>query len=164
MNKLFLSVSNLPAHTDIFLDGKYFKPKKVKSQNPVIEYETLNSTVELTIKRYSHLNTRLWVLQEIIFFLISIFGIFDMRYGKFFYKANLKVVFDVSAETTAKIKFNAPLSNRPVINCTSENKVSQLENVFEIDNNLKKKHKILKIIKWLIVVVAIVVATLIIVL
>ena len=164
MNKLYLSVNNLPAHTDIFLDGKFYKPKKVKKKAPVIEYETNNSTVELTLRQYSHLNSRLWLLQEIMFFIISIFGIFDKRFGKFYYKENCKIVFNVAAQTNATIKFYSPVSKRPVLKCSSTESFNEVENVFELDKALKQKNKTLNIVKALIVVAVIITAILLIIL
>ena len=150
MNKLYLSINGLPAHTDIFLDGKYYKPKKVKNHHPVIEYETEKDSVELTIKRYSHLSSRLWVLQELFFYIISIFGIFDKKFGKYYYKEYCNIVFKVQNETKATIKFNPPLSVRPVLNCKSDAEINEVENVYRVDRELKRKHKILTIVKVLI--------------
>lgn len=150
MNKLILSVNTLPAHTDIFLDGKYFKPKKVKNQHPVIEYETENNTVELTLKKYSHLSTRLWVLQEIFFFIISIFGILDKKFGNYFYKEHCKIIINVSTETKTTIRFNPPLAGKPVVSFKGDCEITEVENIYELDKELKRKNKILKFIKFLI--------------
>ena len=145
MNKLHLSVGNLPENTEIYLDGKPFIPKRVKNHHPVIEYETENNSVELTVKKYSHLNTKFWLLQEIFFFIISIFGILDKRFGRYYYQYNCKIIFGVQNETKATIKFKSPISAKPVLKCSSDNEINEIENIYSKNKNKNKKKSILNL-------------------
>ena len=55
---------------------------------------------------------------------------------------------------TAKL-FLGCKSDKPVLKCSSDNEINEIENVYSIDKNLKRKRTILRIVKLLIVLGAI---------
>ena len=136
-------------YTDVYLDGQRIRPKKYSKCKYGVQYDTDKDNVELTIKSYSRLHSRFWLIIELFFFVISIFGILDEKFGKFTYETHCKINLSVNDNTNVNLRINAPLNNRKVVNCESDNKIEEIENTYIIDNVAKKRNKILSISKIL---------------
>lgn len=159
MNVLDITLTKkLRPYTDIYLDGEIINVKKRKKQY-VAQHSTANSTSELTIKSYSRFQTKFWWLLEIFYFLISVFGIFDQRFGKYCYTTHCKIKLNLNEQTNIKLRVIEPRNNGAVVKVESDVDFEEIENIYKIDRGIEKKTRILrtsKIFTFLIVVALVV--------
>lgn len=82
MNELLIKVNNLRDSNYAFLiDGEEVRltyDSAIRSQT--YRHKTENEQVELRIIRYNELKGALWLLMSLVFFFVSIFGIFGSPY------------------------------------------------------------------------------------
>lgn len=133
-------------YTCVMVDGQPIKPKFKRGIGKV-EYTTENNEVELSFLKVSRFDTKLWWLLEMFYFIISIFGIFDMRFDKNEYIANCKIKLAVKEKTNVKLHLPFPKNGAPVLKVESDTEVTQESNVYEVDKTAQKKKKILNISK-----------------
>lgn len=138
-------------YTDILVNDKVLKFKKVKKQRKTYSavYETEDNNVELLVKSYSFLHTGLWFIGEMFFFIISVFGIFDMIKSRHTYNTNCKIKVNVDGETNINLKLLNPRNNEAVIKYETDANIEEIENNYTFDAVAKKRKKILKIFKIL---------------
>lgn len=149
MNSLNLTLTKkLKPYTDVYIDDEIVKPKKHKKLYKA-EYITEKSSVELVIKSYSRFQTRWWFFIEMFFFLISIFGVFDQRFGKYCYTTHCKVNLKLQNETNVKLRIVAPRSEGPVVKVETDCEFEEVENIYHIDQKAKKRQKLLRVFKVL---------------
>lgn len=147
MNKLTLKIMNPQPNTWISIDGQNIKPKKDKNGHDVYTIETEHSSVDFTMNKYLEVNSAFYLLWQILFFVISLFGICNKRLDKncvvLTYQGTISV--NENTEVTARIKTGYKEAKALELETTAE----VLEKVNErfIDKNAKKRLKILKIIK-----------------
>ena len=158
MNILNLTLTKkLRPFTDIYLDGEIIVPKR-KKRKYVAEHSTNNDTAELVIKSYSRFQTRWWFFIEMFFFLVSIFGIFDQRFGKYCYTTHCKFKINLQSETNVKLRIISPRSNGAVVKVESDCETQEIENIYKIDEKAKKGQKTLRIFKIITALVILAVA------
>lgn len=130
--------------TEIYVDGKRVSFKKKKKQR-FASIQTEKENVELEIKRYSRYNFKLWFLNELIFFIISIFGIFDQRFGNFCYETTCKIQIPLTNESTNfAFRFLVPKNNGEVVRIEKGSDGEIVENKFIKNNVLAKRAKIMR--------------------
>ena len=147
--------------TEIYIDGVLMSPKKQKSTKKYgFSYTTDKRYCEIEVRSYSRFQTRLWLLWELLFFVVSVFGIFDVRYGKFTYNTYCKMQVDVANDTDILLRVMDPRNNGVVARIETDAKVNILDNEYIIDRVAKKKQKVLNVFKVLLIlaIVAIVIA------
>lgn len=78
MNKLDLTIQNA-GENDSFvkIDGETMPLQKKKGETYTLIYDTNKQSVHLTVFTFMEYREKLWWLTSMIFFLISVFGIFD---------------------------------------------------------------------------------------
>ena len=147
MNILNLTLSKkLRPYTDVYVDGEIINFKK-KKKRYIAEHSSHNETAELIIKSYSRYQTRWWFLIEMFFFLVSIFGVFDQRFGKYCYTTHCKIKLNLQSETNVKLRIITPRNNGAVVKVEGDCESEEVENIYKIDETAKKRQKILKISK-----------------
>ena len=140
---------------NILVDGKFVKLKKNQFGNYVGSIETEKSEVDLTIQKYHELSGKLWFLMSMIFFILSVFGLFDKRYGKNNCVIDSKFHIKLNQDVTnffATINLSA---NNKAINFESNAEVGEELNICFEDKVVKKRKKILlatKIVLWLMLI------------
>lgn len=140
---------------NVLVDGEFVKLKKNQFGNYIASIETEKSEVDLVIQKYHELSGNLWFLMSVLFFVISLFGLFDIRYGKnncvidskFHIKLNEDVTHFVATMDLNKVGSAITFESNAEIN-------EELNVCFE-DEVVKKRKKILlatKIILWLLLI------------
>ena len=83
MRKVTLEVAGYKFEPEIRVDGKLIRAKKNKEKHMVYVIETEKSELELDIYKWYEEESKLWLLMTIVFYLISLFGILDIKKEKF---------------------------------------------------------------------------------
>lgn len=148
MNNLSLKLVNAGSfNPTILIDGKTVKQKKNKYGSYEINYSTANSKAEIRVYRYLELGGKLWPLMSLLFFVISVFGIFDIPYSKKSVVLDCCFNVDLSENTKVKFTFNDPAKTEKAITIESESNVQEIKNIFYVDKKVDLRRKILMIVK-----------------
>ena len=148
LNLTFRNINKL--NPSILIDEKPVKLKKNENGFYVGKIETEKDEVCLKVQKYHELYGKFWFLMGMLFFVISLFGILDLRLTKNY------VIF----ESLFKIKLNESETNfAGILNSTSQNgkamefacdgEVKEEYNKCYVDDIIKKRRKILRISKIL---------------
>lgn len=149
MSKVNLSVIDNKAYDNVILvNGSRFKYKKDKNRRLVGVIDCDNEC-EVEIYNWNEIKCKLWLIVELFFFIISIFGIFDIRRDKKGKTISFKAKFMSKDESNVKLGFNVFKDNTPAIKIDADCEMEILENRFYIDEQVVKRYKILKICKVL---------------
>jgi len=151
MNNVNLKIagysSSQPA---ILVDDKTIKMKKNEFGGYECSFQTEKETIDIKIFKFLEINGPCWFLLYMFYFLIGIFGIFDVKLEKKCLIIDYHSTITLKENSTIQIKFLTYPDNK--VSCETDCEIQQLNNRCEIDNNAKKKLKILKITKiilWL---------------
>lgn len=137
--------SGAPAAVKI--DGKPVKFKKNKFGNLVYNHQTENETAKIEIFRQLDVGGVVWFFTQLFFFIISIFGIFDVH------RRERCAIIDYSAEFTLKetnkltLRINPVRENAQAVSVETDAEATEISNVYYVDNAAKKTLKLLLITK-----------------
>jgi len=156
MNTLNLKLVNTAnINPTIFVDGKKVKFKKNNFGSIVAETQTDKNEVELSIYKFLELSSPLWWLWAIIYYIVGLFGIFDVFYPKNCYSIDCKVKVKLnSTNCKLDISFGSISGEKAIEYSPSNCEVEELKNEFYLDKTAKNRRKILlvtKIISWFII-------------
>jgi len=146
VNLKFANFSNyLPI---IEVNGEEISYKK--NQYGLIEthVESSNKPIEVKITKIFEVNGPLWFLYSMIFFVISIFGIFDNKAPKNFF--SMTSTFYINPQDNCDVKFilQKRIKDAKAVEIESSNcEITEKDNQFIFDSNAKKRYKTLKIVK-----------------
>lgn len=131
--------------------GIYLNDKRVKPNNNVIEYEGEND-VFLEIKTLNNfLLVKGFIIIELFFFLISVFGIFDSK-DKSYYILDFKTHLSLNSDRNLRMKVLRPQGNNCAIKF-DDLSVSNETNVYVFSAKLKRRARVLKFLKLVLVVI-----------
>lgn len=140
------------------VNGQNIKLKKDKFGNYQSKILVDTDEVDIKVQRYSELNSKLWWLLSIFYFVISIFGIFDTLKEKncitidCHLKVNMRETDNGFMELKAKKFETQGKAFEIVSNCNGE----EVSNNYYLDNKAKKRKRIMTIVKIFIVILSIV--------
>ena len=168
MNELNLKLAGCTykQRPNIFIDGKEVKYNKDDFGNLVVNYKTEKDSVEVAICKYLEINSKLWFLMSIVFFFVSIFGIFDARYDKKCvvidckYNIKLKEKTDIKFTLCDVSKNDLNNQGRGVVwegDCQCE----QIKNIGYTDQKARKRLKLMfwiKFLLWIALIVGVILA------
>lgn len=125
------------------VDDESLKLKKNKFGNYVGTYQTEKDRV--TVKVYNLLDVGgvLWFLTQIFFFLISIFGIFDIHRKEKCLKMDFEAEVELKEENKITLQVNLPKENEKAITVQTELPNREITNNFYLDIRAKKTLKLL---------------------
>lgn len=148
MNTLNLKISNLQHGTKVCIDGQPIKLKKNEFGSAETQIQTENTDVILQIYNPKHeLSGKHWFLMSILFFIVSIFGLFDKRTSKKFYSLEYSGVIPVNGNESLDIAIAFAKSGEKAITCKSGNFDDNESNIFNSDDVLKKRYKKVRLVK-----------------
>lgn len=157
MNGLLIRISSvLYNSSEVLVNGK--KENFVNNNRGSYELNVDGNTAEIQIVRKHELLSPLWLVWGLLFFVISCFGIFDVRYSKL---APLSCRFNVACQGRGTVQFtpSAKKDGNAVLIANDNCTVETLENASDAVK-LKKRRKTLNIIKlllWLALIAVVVV-------
>ena len=162
MNELNLHVakSSVITSPSVYIDGNLVSPtREKKSQRDVYQYATDKNCVEIVVKKRYELEGKWWFLMSMLFFFISVLGIFDARIGRKFYSVNYRARVYLKGNTNLQMSFRMFKEGERAIELKSDAEIEEVENEYFINKNLKKRRKILnwcKVLIWLALLVGVV--------
>ncbi len=138
----------------ILLDNQeiFFKRKE-----NVFFYETeINKEeVDLKIFNVNEFEHKFWIIFAILFYLITIFGIFNSKYDKSGIKLNYTGKIKMEASSDLTIEINTFAKGRNPVNIQSNCEIIEKENTVYIEQKIKKRFKlflILKVLFWITII------------
>ena len=141
------------------IDGDRVFFNKNEFNNNVFKLETTKENVEIEVFNYLELESNSSFLPHVLFFFVSIFGLFNPKYDKDCIKTSLKFTIDLKENTIVKIA-NVLNSNDPnAFNINTDSNVLIKENKKEIDKTAKRRYlilKFLKIVSWVSIIILII--------
>ena len=142
----------------IAVDGKQLKYKKNDFATYEAKFQTDKDKIEVCLYKYLEISGKLWWLMSIIFFLLSCFGIFDFVRDKKCIVVDCKFVLDLKSSENNKFDIicNVIKDSGRAVEIETDYQFVEERNYFYIDQVAKKRLKIMKGIKFAILVVAVV--------
>ena len=162
LNNLNLKVSNISNfNPTIYVDGKVIKFRRDNFGNYVTTYQTSSPTVKIEIKKMYDINGPFWFLTSLLFFFVSIFGIFDLKPNK----RCISVIASFNVKVTKNCNLKIGFKSRTQMEKAFELEPTECEiegetgNKYFIDDVAKKRYKTMRIVKifcWLALIAVIV--------
>lgn len=142
----FLKTQKL--NPSILVDGKAVKLEKNSFGNYEIKHQTENDKVEVIIRRYLELSSPLWLLLSLLYFVISIFGIFDYRLDLKCVVINCKFIvpLDDNEENIVLVNLNDTKSDKAVT-LQYKHKLDIIANNYFVDEKVRQRTKIVLILR-----------------
>ena len=158
MKRLILKIASHSSIDSYFLvDGKRVKSKKDNFGKKCSTIETENDEVEIKIFDFDEMQGKLCFVSSLVFFIISIFGILDIKYKKNCRSIDCKLKVKLkNEENQLKISYNKFEDNEAAVNCEGDCEVEVISNKYYINEVSKKRFKIMKWVKIAVFVLAIV--------
>lgn len=142
------------------VNGKIVDLKKNKHGN----YDGIafvdNDTANVKVYRHLELNSKLWWLKSIFYFIISIFGIFDSMKEKSCIVIDCNIQVDMSNTENATLNLFSylPKDQSTAFKINSNCTINTISNSYILDKRAKKRKRLLSAIKVLIFICTIVCA------
>lgn len=148
MKTLKLRVLNPRMHNVIYMfDGKALKPKGDNMGHYVFNIETPADKVDILIIRRSPLRSRLWLVWQFLFFIVSLLGILDLQSKKLNKEAIYRATLYLSGEDEVDLKFDTDNSSNAFVELTTTLQVEERENKTLSYPLIVRRAKVLKILK-----------------
>ncbi len=133
----------------IMIDGHRVKTKKNKFGTLDIQYATEKEKVEVAIYRHLQLASPFWLLIELFFYLISIFGILDSARQKTNIVLDCKFLVDLTGQESGEVNVAVLVTkqNGDAIKIDSPLPTEIISNLYCVDKTIKRRQTILKWLK-----------------
>ena len=155
MNELNLQVAKSPmiSTPSVTIDGNPVQIKRdKKTQRDFCHYTTDKDCVEIVVTKHYELEGKWWFLMSMLFFFISVLGIFDVRTGKKFYSVNYRARIHLNGSNNLQLKFLRYKEGDRALELTGDAEIEELENAYCDNKQLKKRRRALiwcKVLIWL---------------
>jgi len=152
MKKIVLEfLGNLNFNFYVKIDEKLVDLKRLPNGHKIYEFESEKDELDIEIFKWYEEESKIWWLMGIIFYLISFFGIFDVRKGKtantLKYKGKIKLLGDHDSYHTF-IKVERFLNDNKAFTPSGDQTIIDNDtNRYYVDELVKKRRKKLKKIK-----------------
>lgn len=140
----------------VFIDDKAVKTKHNHFGGQTATVQTENNSVRVRVESVLELQNPMWLLTNILFFLISCFGIFDIRSNKTFTVVEYDATISLS-DGENNIALTLDLNKAPKVLAESACQIEEHQNKLEVDEKLKKRKKILTISKIFTFIISVVI-------
>lgn len=128
----------------IAVNGKVVKLKKNRDKTYNWEIETEEKRSEVVIYKSHQYFGKYWFWWSLLYFIISIFGIFDARQNKKCLVLDAKFMISTETDAKAKIVRQNFEDNAKLINIETESEVEEITNVQYYDKQAKQKDSKMK--------------------
>lgn len=144
--------------TVVSIDNEPVQFKENEFGSSVCKYQTENDKVNIKVYRLLDVGGFLWFITQLFFFVISIFGIFDVRRKERCLIVDFEAEIDLREENKLTLKFNVPKENAQAVGFQTNLTGRVLSNSYYLDTKAKRILKVLKITKLLLALAVIGVA------
>mgnify|MGYP007002267342 CR=1 FL=1 len=149
--------NNRRYEADVYVDGVKVQNKEKRFSAPMrYEHSTDNNVVNVVFKKTFEINSKLYILKFLFYYILSVFGIFDVR-EKNFRTMEVEFFVDLQKAQTVSVRL-APYAEGGAAVLFDPETVSMQKNVFYEDQTAKARQKTLKKIKILFTVAVFVIA------
>lgn len=146
----------------IKIDGKPATFKKNEFKNYTVNYKTENDKVKIEVYKMLDVGGIGWFITQLLFFIISIFGIFDVRYKFRHISLEYSAEFDLKeGQNNITIRIAPPKENTKSVITETDLQFNENINKYSVNAKAKKTLKILKFAKILLTLAIIAVVILI---
>lgn len=158
MNQLTLKItgSNYLSNSVILVDGRPIHIKKNQFGSHTATYKTEKDNVNIKLVTYLDHGGIVWFLTQLIFFIISIFGIFDTHEKVNYTVINYEADVTLNGETTLTLRCYPKSNTKPIEVKSDDVSVMEKENSYVINQSAKKTIKILLLSKIILAIAMIV--------
>lgn len=125
----------------VSVDGEAVQFKKNKYGNLVGRYQTEKDKVNIKVYRMLDVGGVLWFITQIFFFLISIFGLLDIRRRERCFVVDFETEVDLSEENKLILQFNPPKEKGKAIVVKTALTNQEVSNEYVLDTKAKKTLK-----------------------
>lgn len=148
----------------VLADGNPVKLKQNEFNNSVACIDTEKDRIKIEVYRALDVGGIWWFLTQVVFFLISVFGIFDIYSKNRFLGVQFESEIRLAGNNNLTLKGNTPLDKARAVEIETDAEVNVSCNAYYVDVKAKKTLKALKITKILLAfaIIAVVAAVLII--
>lgn len=157
MNNISLKIRGLPKNTYVFLDDKLIKHKKDSFANKIFNCQTEKAQISLKVYKVQDLTLKHWWLNEIVYFIFSLFGLLDFRGKGNFYEICYEAMLPLCENTEIQLNFDRK-GEKAIVVSKSNIEIEEKENKKEINGVAKKRFKWVvaaKIFAWIVLAVVI---------
>ena len=145
MNKVKLVLTNRKQlnkkfYNIVLVDNKKIKGK-YQGKDYVYSFETTEQAMNVKILTVSQVQSKLWYVMSIFYFIISVFGIFDVRPSRKCKTLKFDCGFELQENSTVVLGFNNFAENIPAVTINTNCEFQPIENKYFIDQASKKKIK-----------------------
>ena len=139
------------------IDGEDVKFTRNKYGNFVYKYQTDNQTARIEVYRCMDVGGFFWFVAQLFFFLISLFGLFDIHRRERCVTLDFAMEIDLNQTSDVTLRCKPRKENSVAVEVVTELPTRVLSNRYYVDETAKKKLKILTAVK-VVLAIAIVVA------
>lgn len=149
VKELDLQIKNRRRAGDISvkIDGETVTPKPDNTGDMEYKLKTDKDTVKLEIVRVMDAGGALWFIVRLFFFIITVFGLFDLHHKENFLIADFSAEIDLKESSKFVLRFDHPKDGQRAAAWETDLTVRELSNTYHTDAAAKKKYKILNIAK-----------------
>ncbi len=149
MRELELKLTGLQysGENNISIDGEQVKFKKNQFGSLVCKYQTENDKVNVKVFTMLDVGGFIWFLTQLFFFVISIFGIFDIHRKESCLVVDYEAEFDLKEENKITLQFDSPRDGARAVNVGTDLTSREACNKFYFDKEAKRTLKILTVTK-----------------
>lgn len=137
-------VGKSDALSNLQIDGKRVKLKKNRRGPSYCEVEVAGNVAEITVLKSHHYGGKNWFWWNLLCFVISVFGLFDIRQNARFLVVDFACKINLTENTCATLKIRTFEDRGQFIDVQSENGYEVSTNIVYFDKDAQVKHKKMK--------------------
>ena len=141
MNELKVKLTGLNDKCSISIDGTPLKFKKNKFGSIEATHKTDKTKVELSVVKYLEINSKLWWLWQIIYFFLSVFGLFDVFKDKKCLVIEAKFNINLKEQTEIMLQLNRQRNDNKALSVKTTAEFEEIKNVSGIGDAIFEKIK-----------------------
>ncbi|HBF86322.1 MAG TPA: hypothetical protein DDW54_01430 [Clostridiales bacterium] len=153
MNALKLTVlNNIPHGSRLFVNGAEIALKRAKSGVKEAVVYAENGEYDIIVKNFlwAGLPFFKWFLFTLFFWLVSVFGIFDVHGDGSCYAVNARLKAKSDGDASLTLKFGLFKDGAPVFTVVqSDAETEEISNVYALDKRAKRRNRIYGIVRIL---------------
>lgn len=160
MNSLQLKIRNQASFRPIVkIDDKEVKLKKNEFGSLVANYSSEKEKVKISIYTLPHeFDTKYWFFIYLLYYVISIFGIFDVPYARNAYQLQYNGEIALQEKTVIDLIFESKKKDAKALTCKEGNFDDNESNKYIYNEKINKRRKIaltFKFCSWAIIAIGI---------
>lgn len=131
------------------IDGQHINIVKNQYGNYEGKFQTEKGRIDVKVYRVLEINSKLWFLKHLFYYIISIFGLLDTRREKKFIVIDCQFQVDLQNTDQVSIELSAQkmLDQGRAFEIVSNSTVAEHTNTYFVDKKAKKRNRLLRVFK-----------------